>query len=176
MFDEPKPNGRANKARTGRRCSSSRSSCGAAPGPSPPSSTTTRYSPTPSSGPRFRAARRDAALLLAAVLSSSLASWFFLLTGSTFGLWMQRIKRRDIEHLPVPDLDVSLRSDAGRRLTQLAVTCDASPPTGPADPRWRTLDEAVFELYGLDDAERTIVRDGRFRASWQWKDGRERFR
>ena len=125
-------------------------------------------------GAAFPAARRDAAHLLAAVLSSSLASWFFLLTGSTFGLWMRRIKRRDIEHLPVPDLDVSLRSDAGRRLTQLARDLRCQPPTGPADPRWRTLDEAVFELYGLDDAERTIVRDGRFRASWQWKDGRER--
>ena len=36
------------------------------------------------------------------------------------------------------------------------------------------LDEAVFELYGLHDAECVVVRDGRFRASWQWKDGRER--
>ena len=125
-------------------------------------------------GAAFPAVRRDAAHLLAAVLNSSLASWFFLMTASTFGLSMPRIECRDIEHLPVPDLDATLRSDAGRRLTRLARDLQRQPPTSDDDPRWRTLDEAVFDLYGLDDAERTVVRDGRFRASWQWKAGRER--
>ena len=125
-------------------------------------------------GAAFPASRREAAHLLAAILSSSIASWFFLMTASTFGLWMQRIKRRDLEHLPAPDLIASLHSDAGRDLTRLAHDLQRQPPAADDDPRWRTLDEAVFDLYGLDDAERTIVRDGHFRASWQWKDGRER--
>ena len=123
-------------------------------------------------GAAFPAVQSDAAYFLAGILSSSLASWFFLMTASTFGLSMRRIKCRDIEHLPVPGLDVALDSDAGRDLTRLAHDLQRQPPTS-VDPRWRTLDEAVFDLYGLDDAERTVVRDGRFRASWQWKDGRE---
>ena len=125
-------------------------------------------------GATFPAARGDAAHFLAGILSSSFASWFFLLTASAFGLSMRRIKHRDIEHLPVPDLDASLRAEAGRRVTRLAHDLRGQPPADTDDPRWRTLDEAVFDLYGLSDAERTIVRDGHFRASWQWKDGRER--
>ena len=124
-------------------------------------------------GAAFPAARREVAHLLAAVLSSSLAAWFFLVTASTFGLSMRRIMHRDIDRLPILDLDAAIRSDTGRRLTRLARALRGRPPTAAADPRWRTLDEAVFDLYGLDDAERTVVRDGRFRASWQWKDGRE---
>ena len=124
-------------------------------------------------GAAFPDARRDVAHLLAAILSSSLASWFFVMTASTFGLWMRRLMCQDIERLPVPDIDASLRSDAGRRLTRLARDLQRQPPTSDEDPRWLTLDEAVFDLYGLDDAERVVVRDGRFRASWQWKDGRE---
>ena len=125
-------------------------------------------------GVALPAARRDGAYLLAAILSSSLTSWFFLMTASTFGFWTPRLMCQDIRRLPVPDLDASLRSNAGRRLTRLAHDLQRQPPAGADDPRWRTLDEAVFDLYGLDDAERVVVRDGRFRASWQWKDGRER--
>ena len=125
-------------------------------------------------GAAFPTSRREVAHLLAAVLSSSLASWFFLMIASAFGISMRRIKCRDVERLPVPDLAASCRSDAGHRLIRLARDLRRRPPTGADDPRWPTLDEAVFDLYGLHDAERVAVRDGRFRASWQWKDGRER--
>ena len=125
-------------------------------------------------GAAFPAGRRDDAHLLAAVLGSSLASWFFLMTASTFGLWKQRLMCRDIERLPVPDLDTAVPSAAGRCLTRLARELHRRPPTGADDPRWGMLDEAVFDLYDLNDAERVVVRDGLFRASWQWKDGRER--
>ena len=125
-------------------------------------------------GAAFPAARRDTAHLLAAILSSSLASWFLLMTASTFGFWKRRLMCQDIERLPVPDLAASCRSDAGRRLTRIARDLRRRPPAGADDARWPTLDEAVFDLYGLHDAERIAVRDGRFRASWQWKDGRER--
>ena len=62
-------------------------------------------------------------------------------------------------------------ADAGKRLTRLARDLQRDSPTR-GDPRWQTLDEAVFDLYDLDEAERVVVRDGRFRASWQWRDGR----
>ena len=38
---------------------------------------------------------------------------------------------------------------------------------------WNALDEAVFDLYKLDAADRIVVRDGLLRADWQWKAGRQ---
>ena len=112
---------------------------------------------------------RDAAHVLAGILSSSLAAWFFLMTASTFGLWMRRLMRRDVELLPTPDLKSAVRSDVGRRLVKLARSFKGSAPRS-AD--WLALDEAVFDLYDLDDADRIVARDGLFRASWQWESGR----
>ena len=120
-------------------------------------------------GTTFPTKHRGAADILAAVLSSSLASWFFLMSASAFGLWMRRIKRSDLVQMPIPDLETAPRSEAGRRLIRLVRKLQQSPPCN-AD--WRTLDDAVFDLYGLDEAERTVARDGLFRASWQWKPGR----
>jgi len=120
-------------------------------------------------GAAFARASRDVAHLLAAILSSSISSWFFLMTASAFGLWKPRLLLRDIVQMPVPDLEVAPRSKAGRRLIQLARKLQQRRPS---DTDWRTLDEAVFDLYGLDEPERIVARDGLFRASWQWKPGR----
>ena len=107
--------------------------------------------------------------LIASILSSSLASWFFLMTGSTFGLSMRRLLLRDIEHIPIPVLDSACRSTAGRRLIELG----RRRRTGPLAGRdWREIDEAVFDLYELDAADRIVARDGLVRAGWQWKSGR----
>ena len=121
-------------------------------------------------GAAFPPQRREAAAILSAVLSSSLASWFFLMTASTFGLWIQRIKLGDIVQMPVPDLETAPRSNVGRHLIRLARKLQQRPPR---DADWRTLDEAVFDLYGLDEPDRIVARDGLFRASWQWKPGRD---
>ena len=107
--------------------------------------------------------------IIAAILSSSLASWFFLMTASTFGLWMQRVLLRDIEYMPIPDLETLSTTEAGRRLAGFAQELHTSPLE---DDRWRGVDEAVFDLYKLDNADRVVVRDGLFRATWQWKAGR----
>ena len=107
--------------------------------------------------------------ILVAILSSSLASWFFLMTASTFGLWMRRVLLRDIEHMPIPDLVTASQSEGGRRLEQIARKLESRPP---ASDDWRELDEAVFDLYDLADDERIVARDGLFRATWQWKEGR----
>ena len=120
-------------------------------------------------GTTFPTKHRGAADILAAVLSSSLASWFFLMSASAFGLWMRRIKRSDLVQMPVPDLETAPRSEAGRRLIRLVRKLQRNPPR---DADWRALDDAVFDLYGLDEAERTVARDGLFRASWQWMPGR----
>ena len=111
----------------------------------------------------------DKAHLLAAILSSSLASWFFLMTGSTFGISMRRLLLRDIEHIPLPVLDIACRSTAGQRLIDLG----RRRRTGSLAGRdWQEIDEAVFDLYELDKADRIVARDGLVRAGWQWKSGR----
>ena len=111
----------------------------------------------------------EAAHLLAAILSSSLSSWYFLMASSAFGLWMQRLLLRDIERMPVPGLVKALNSEKGRYLVQLARDMQEG---SPSVPDWYILDEAVFDLYEFDEADRTVARDGLFRASWQWKAGR----
>ena len=120
-------------------------------------------------GATFPTKNRGVAYALAAVLSSSLASWFFLMSASDFGLGKRRIKRGDVVQMPVPDLEAASRSEADRRLIRLARKFQRNPPR---DADWRALDDAVFDLYGLDEAERIVARDGLFRASWQWKTGR----
>ena len=120
-------------------------------------------------GASFPSARSNVASLVAGILGSALASWHFLMTGSAFGLWMRQLKLRDIDALPVPDLERAVESDIGKEIVQF-VNGVHHEPTSEAD--WGILDNAVFDLYSLDDADRIVVRDGLFRASWQWKQGR----
>ena len=120
-------------------------------------------------GVALPSARGEGAHLLAAILSSSLASWFFLMTASSFGLWIQRIKCKDIESLPVPELETALSSKVGKRLIQFSQRRRERPPSASD---WQTLDEAVCDLYEMDEADRIVARDGLFRASWQWKSGK----
>ena len=61
-----------------------------------------------------------------------------------------------------------MRTDAGARVIRLVQGFHRRPPD---DRDWRALDEAVFDLYELDQEERIVVADGRVRATWQWKAG-----
>ena len=121
-------------------------------------------------GVSFRVAGADMAHLVAGILSSALATWYFLMTGSAFGVWMRRVKLADIAPLPAPDLAQAVVSVSGRRVGQLV---RAFHKRAPEAHDWESLDEAVFDLYGLDDEDRIVVRDGLSQASWQWKKGRE---
>ena len=114
-------------------------------------------------------ARSGTVEVLAAILSSSLASWFFLMTASTFGLSMRRLLLRDIGQMPIPDLEEARDSRAGRALLRLI----GKPRRNLlASHEWGELDECVFDLYDLDDADRIVARDGLIRAGWQWQAGR----
>ena len=121
-------------------------------------------------GVSFRAAGSDVAHLVAGILSSALATWYFLMTGSAFGVWMRRVKRADIAPLPTPDLAQAVVAESGRRVGQLV---RAFHRRAPEAHDWNSLDEAVFDLYGLDDEDRIVVRDGLSQASWQWQKGKE---
>ena len=109
-----------------------------------------------------------AAHLLAGILSSALASWYFLMAGSSFGIWRRTVRLGDVAAMPAPDLEAALRTDAGARVARLVRRFHDAPPS---DRDWQALDEAVFDLYELDQEERIVVADGRVRATWQWKAG-----
>ncbi len=121
-------------------------------------------------GASMPVAHRQSAHLLAAILSSSLASWFFLMAASEFGIWKRRLLRHDVALIPTPDLKPAVKSEAGKRLLQVEKRIQQQAAT---EEDWRALDEAVFDLYDLDETDRVVVRDGLFRASWQWQAGRE---
>ena len=120
-------------------------------------------------GASFAKAPVEAAYLIAGIFGSALASWFFLVTGSTFGIWFRRLTKADLSALPVPDIEHAIKSDTGMRVVSLARRMHGKEPSGED---WNVLDGAVFDLYSLDKEERAVVRDGLFRASWQWKAGR----
>ena len=122
-------------------------------------------------GVSFSGAGSEAAYLVAGVLGSALASWYLLMTGSAFGLWMRRLKLKDIAALPAPTLRKHVESDAGGRVVRLARGLHGRRPS--ADD-WNDLDDAVFDLYELDQSDRIVIRDGLLRSGWQWKGSRER--
>lgn len=112
---------------------------------------------------------RQSAHLLAAILSSSLACWFFLMAASEFGIWKRRLLRHDVALLPTPNLEQAVKCEAGKRLLKIEKRlhkCEIH------DEDWAELDAAVFDLYKLDASDRIVVQDGLFRASWQWEEGR----
>ena len=122
-------------------------------------------------GASFSGVRSETAYLVAGILGSALAPWYYLMTGSAFGLWARRLLCADIAAIPMPDLEKAVDSDTGRRIAQLARSYQHETLD---EDNWEMLDNAVFDLYGLDDADRIVVRDGLFRASWQWKAGRDK--
>lgn len=122
-------------------------------------------------GVSFSGVGSEVAYLLAGILGSALATWHLLMTGSDFGLWMRRLKLKDISALPVPALAKHVNSAVGTRVVRVTRALHQRQPSAHD---WRELDDAVFDLYELGDADRIIVRDGLLRAGWQWKAGRER--
>lgn len=121
-------------------------------------------------GISFMSNQVEIAHLLCAILNSAIASWYFLMSGSEFGLGKRRLLRGDVAECPSPDIESAVRSVTGRRVLRAAAQVTGEYVQGNDLTR---LDEAVFDLYGLDAVDRLVVRDGLVRAGWQWKDGRE---
>lgn len=113
---------------------------------------------------------RESAHLVAAILSSSFAAWFFLMSSSELGVKKMRLTRHDVALLPMPYLAEAIKSEAGKRLLKIEGTfrkCELS------ERDWAALDEAVCDLYELDSSDRVVISDGLYRATWQWQTGRE---
>ena len=113
-------------------------------------------------------ADRASAHLLAGILSSALASWYFLMTSSTVGLRTGRLLVSEFNRFPVPELRSAVESADGRRVLEIASSLQQWEPT---KNDWNELDEAVLALYELDEAERIVVQDGLVRTGWLWQQG-----
>jgi hypothetical protein len=110
--------------------------------------------------------------LVSAILSSALGSWFFLMTASEFGVWKRRLFKSDVGALPLPMPQNAVDTPAGRELLALETMFRLGKAT--ADD-WEKIDNAVFNLYDLDDSDRMVIRDGLLRAGWQWSGARNLF-
>ncbi len=117
----------------------------------------------------FSSCSGSTARILAGILSSSLASWYLLMTASAFGLWMRNLLLTDLTRIPVPDLQDCAESSSGRQLLEV---CSRIQDSAPTEMDWRELDAAVLSLYGLDRSDRIVVEDGLQRAGYQWDTGR----
>ena len=122
-------------------------------------------------GIAFSKGHARAAAILAATLRSSLATWYLLMTSANFGAWKQRIKIQDVNMFPAPDLMASPKTEQGRHLVALVRRLRRRKSIGEVDQV--ALDKAVFDLYGLRDQERAVIRDGVVRARWQWEGWRD---
>lgn len=120
-------------------------------------------------GASFRRKDVDLAVLLAGILGSAFASWYFAMAASEIGIWKRRLLPADVESIPVPDLQAAIRSESGKRVVAVVESLEKR---NLRDQDWQNLDEAVFELYRLTSSDRLIVNDGLIRSGWQWDAGR----
>jgi hypothetical protein len=121
-------------------------------------------------GASFPATEAAAAYLLSAILGSSFASWFFVMSASEFGIWKRRVLRHDVALLPIPNLEEAKGSRAGKFLISQAKRLKTESIT---EKDLQTIDRAVFDLYAFDVADSIVIEDGFLRGSWQWEEGRD---
>ena len=112
--------------------------------------------------------------LLAGILSSAFAAWYLYMSGPDLGLWKARVKKGTAKTIPTPDLVQAVTSKSGKHIVDIVRSFQHQSSGDPTDSDYWDLDEAVSELYGFGDSERTVVRDGLLRASWQWRESREK--
>ena len=111
-------------------------------------------------------------LLLLGILWSSLARYYFFMTTANWGLWHHKILLEELYQLPV----VFDKDNASTRVVISIVdqlrsyhpqVKDVLHPNGTPKSEIRKkrrkleeqLDDAVFDLYGLDEAQRDLIRD-----------------
>jgi hypothetical protein len=102
-------------------------------------------------------AKSDAKLstFIAGLLASSLTSWQLLLTAAEFGIHKRKLLKQDLDSLLVPS-NVDLDSPSVTAVRDAyAALCKAETPDGLL-----ALDNAVFDLYGLEFDERLVAQEG----------------
>ncbi|MCY7276166.1 MAG: N-6 DNA methylase [Phormidesmis sp. CAN_BIN44] len=110
------------------------------------------------SGIAFLSNQKHLAHYINAVINSSVASYFLFLTSSSWGVERDELKPQDFTRLPVPT-----PSEKNTSLVSKIIAIEHELRTSNIAQHQNLknrLDEAVFELYGLDQTERVLVEDG----------------
>ncbi|MES0000953.1 N-6 DNA methylase [Mesorhizobium sp. M0051] len=102
------------------------------------------------------------AYLLSGVMNSSLTAFQFALGGPTWGLERPTVEPHDLLSLRMPFI-----GDLDDDVIEAVVEAEKRAALSPDDQAClNQLDDAVFELYGLDCDERTLARDSVARARY----------
>ena len=117
-------------------------------------------------GIRFEGLQTWQEAVITAVFWSSLARYYYFITSGSWGLWHDEIHLEHVEEMPILfPTDAGLRDRIVRVVTELQ-NLDASPQglgfgearAGGRIPELeRELDDVVYDLYGLNVAERDLV-------------------
>ncbi len=84
---------------------------------------------------------------------SELFSYYVLLTCSRMGAERRTMTKSDLENFPFPTIDV-----LPKRQRQRAVKLSSLLETASSKP-WKKINNFVFDLYGLDEYDRQVVKD-----------------
>ena len=115
---------------------------------------------------RFRDSATWEPEVILGILWSSLARYFLFLKSGSWGTWHYKISLDEMRSLPVRLPENRALRDRILRIVHQLRNSGAVHPTGAptffdadlVDPE-RELDEAIFDLYELNGAERDLVRD-----------------
>ena len=123
-------------------------------------------------GVSFPHDHENLAHLLAGILSSAYTVWYLYAAGPDLGIWKRRILEGTANAVPMPNLVEAEATTAGGRVVDIVKALQRRRGRDdPPDADYEELDAAVAELYGFGAAERMVIQDGLFRASWHWEDG-----
>jgi type I restriction-modification system DNA methylase subunit len=109
-------------------------------------------------GISFPARHEHYARYITGILNSSLANYFLFLTAATWGIERDEIKPNDLLRFPLPEL-TSANEQIIARIIEITQQLTMLHTPQNIAHRKAALDDAVFELYGLDDIERILVHD-----------------
>lgn len=99
---------------------------------------------------------READLIIALlhlVTHTELFRYHVLMTSSRMGAERRTFLKENIENFPFPTIDV-----LPKRQRQRAVELSSLLETAPSKP-WKAINDFIFNLYGLDEYDRQVVKD-----------------
>ncbi len=92
------------------------------------------------------------------IINSLVASYFQFMTASTWGVERKKMMTQDLSRLPVPQLTKD-NENFVTRIIEIEGQLRKHQNQSEEVQLKKQLDEAVFDLYGLDEMERILVED-----------------
>ncbi|MDA8429071.1 MAG: N-6 DNA methylase [Geobacteraceae bacterium] len=105
--------------------------------------------------------------LLHLLTHSELFSYYLLMTSSRMGAERRTMTKSDLEEFPFPEID-QLSKSQRQRLIDLSKQLETA-----ATKPWQALNDFIFNLYGLDEYDRQVVKDT-LEVSPPYKEARDR--